>query len=169
MRHRRASAPINTNKHFVTRTALTVPAGTARIDIVVEGVAGVAATTADVQQGAVIKAVHLEYWISNIGVVGNVAQFIFTVEKFPSERANPTQAEMLNLGSYTNKKNILYTRQGAISTIADGQSSVPIINDWVLIPKGKQRFGLGDRLIVSFATVGQDYKVCGIFIYKEYT
>jgi len=41
---------------------------------------------------------------------------------------------------------------------------------WYKIPKTKQRFGLGDRLVLQIASQGTDaLDFCGFATYKEYT
>ncbi len=47
-------------------------------------------------------------------------------------------------------------------------NSVPLFRGWVKIPKGKQRFGLGDEFIVAFESVGEAAQLCGFSTYKEY-
>ncbi len=168
-RHRRMLAPINTVKHYVGNPRFTVGLGTAITIEIVDVVAAPVSTNREkVAEGSLVKTVHYEYWILGGGATGTIAQFVMTIEKIPSGLANPTFADMLNLGGYQNKKNILYTTQGNIPSFINGNNAVPIIRDWLLIPKGKQRFGQEDRLVVTFATVEQDLDVCGISTYKEY-
>lgn len=162
-------APINTNKHYVTRANLTVVGATIVNNIVVESVVAPASVnTYEVSEGSVVKAVHLELWI--FGNNANVAntQFNLSVEKIPSGAPAMTFAQSSNLQSYPNKKNILFTSQGVINAFKDVGNSIPIVRNWLLIPKGKQRMGLGDKIVLNFATITKDVKICGLFIYKEY-
>ncbi len=71
------------------------------------------------------------------------------------------------LDSYTNKKNLLYITQG-VSPDANG-NPVPVLRQWFKIPKGKQRFGLADALILNLSANVEDMTHCGVFIYKEQT
>lgn len=120
----------------------------------------------DVAEGSVIRAVHMEMWILGGGATTVDTQFIAQIEKVSSGASPATFANMLNLGAYANKKNILWTSQGVVG--ASDTNSIPIIRDWLLIPKGKQRFGAGDRLVMTVATVETTLQHCGLFVYKEY-
>ncbi len=170
MRHRRMLAPINSNKHYVHRTNTSIATGSISAHIAVNSVVAPATSNAeDVEEGSVVKAVHLEYWLNSDGATGTTVQFILIVEKVPSGQTAVTAAQIVNLGAYQNKKNILYTTQGNLGASVDGQSSVPVLRDWVLIPKGKQRMGLGDRIVTSMHPIGSvGAAFCGLVTYKEY-
>ncbi len=168
-RHRRMLAPINTVKHYVGQPRAILALGTALTLEIADVVAAPVNTNREkVSEGSLIKSVHYEYWIVGDGVGGETTQFVMTIEKSPSGTINPTFADMLNLGGYDNKKNILYTTQGIINTSQGGSNAVPIIRDWLLIPKGKQRFGIKDRLLITFASVETPLQLCGISTYKEW-
>ncbi len=168
-RHRRMLAPINTVKHYVGQPKFNVALGTSTTLEIADVVAAPVSTTREkVSEGALIKSVHYEYWIVGNGATGVSTQFVMTIEKSPSGVADPTFADMLNLGGYDNKKNILYTTQGIVNSSQDGAPVIPIIRDWLLIPKGKQRMGQKDRIIVTFASVETSLNICGISTYKEY-
>ncbi len=167
-RHRRMLAPINAVKHYVHRTNATVASAALQTNLVVTAVVAPATGAAfEVEEGSIIKAVHFELWI--IGTNGSAVetQFIIIIEKIPGNGVPMTAAQALNLGAYPNKKNILWTSQGLVTTDLVGQA-IPIIRDWVLIPKGKQRFGLDDQLVIHVAPIGFQVNVCGLFTYKEY-
>ncbi len=162
-------APINTIKHYVGNPSFIVALGTKITNELADVVAAPVSTQREkIAEGSLIKSVHYEYWIMAAGSTGTTTQFVMTIEKSPSGTADPTFADMLNLGGYDNKKNILYTTQGVLSAKIDGTTAVPVIRDWLLIPKGKQRFGLKDRLLITFATVENPLVVCGITTYKEW-
>ncbi len=169
-RHRRMVAPIQTIKHYVHLANTVVSSGAIISIVIVDSVVAPATGNAfDVKEGSIVKAVHVEYWLANNGASSQTGQFNFIIEKVPANQASVTAAQILNLGAYTNKKNILFTSQGIQGSAIDGQSALPVVRDWMLIPKGKQRMGLSDRIVVSFAPVGIDFQVCGVTIYKEYS
>ncbi len=169
MRHRRMLAPINTNKHYVHQTPLTVVNGTMRNLTVADSVVAPAtANSFSVEEGSVIKAVWLEMWLVGLGTTGNTSTFTITVEKLPANQTAMTLTQSANLGGYPNKKNILYTTQGIIGASAD-TGPIPLVRQFFLIPKGKQRMGLSDRIMLNLNNSGTtDYQICGIFTYKEY-
>ncbi len=81
-----------------------------------------------------------------------------------------TTGQMAALHDYDNKKNILFTAQGLLTPNDGGQ--VPVLRSWYKIPKGKQRFGLADELVLSIRNnnaTAIDINLCGVIIYKEYT
>ncbi len=155
---------IKSIKHYVNFPATTTASGArstvAIVDAVTQGAAR--AASSDVWEGCIIKAVYLEFWIASATAL---LTSIWTVAKLPSNGVTPTFTEMNNLGTYQNKKNILLSGQGITPSNGNVMS---IIKGWIKIPKGKQRFGLGDRLVVNLAAVGADVILCGISTYKEY-
>ncbi len=168
MRQRRMLAPINTNKHYVHRTIVAVASGAIQSNPITLAVEAPATANAfNVESGSVVKAVHCEMWISGDEATDTNSSFTLIVEKLNGGGAAMTAANAANLGSYQNKKNILYTSQGNLAASIDGAQAVPVIRGWVLIPKGKQRQGLDDSIILHIAAVGS-LKVCGLFTYKEY-
>ncbi len=166
---RRMLSPIHSNKHFVPRTELSVSAGaTVNHQIIDAVVAPAASNTFDVVEGSVVKAIYCELWIVGAGTVDQTTQFVLTIEKVPAGQNPATNTQMLNLQSYTNKKNILYTTQGIVGARIAGANAVPIIRQFFLIPKGKQRMGLGDQVFINITSVSTILRICGMFIYKEY-
>ncbi len=165
-RHRGMVAPINSEKHYVQHPSFSVSASSATALQVVDAVQIQAKDASfEVDQGSVVKAIWFELWIStNAAVDGEFATVV--IVKLPSDVASPTFTEMNNLGTYTNKKNILWTFEGL--TPANSQNPVPIIRNWVRIPKGKQRMGLGDRIVMVISSAANGIRACGFNTYKEY-
>ncbi len=163
-------SPINSNKHYVGRTLVGVSSGANQNFVVSDAVVAPATTNAfDVRQGAVIKAVWIELWLLGNAATTVNSSFDVTLEKVPSNGIAMTFAQSQNLGAYTNKKNILYTTQGVVGSAKDGNQALPLLRQWFKIPKGKQRQGLGDRIILNISALVNDLTICGMAIYKEYT
>jgi len=119
----------------------------------------------DVKEGAIVKAIYVELWVLDNG---NDGSNIVTLMKTTNVDAGPTFTEMNALGTFPNKKNILFTHQGLSPNDGVG-NPVMVMRDWYKIPKSKQRMGLSDRLVLSIANNGTgalDY--CGFVTYKEY-
>ncbi len=136
----------------------------AAIDIVKAVESTVANAVDEVAEGTLVKAVYVEMWILDSA---NDGSFVITLEKLSSGQNVPSFGQMNALGTYPNKKNILYTTQGLSPNNGVG-NPVPIIRQWFKIPKGKQRMGLGDELILTIANNGlNDLEFCGFFTYKE--
>ncbi len=160
-------APIHSQKHYVQMSLSTVTtASEVDIDLVVAAAIADVNQVFEVVEGAVVKAIYIELW-----AIGSVSNQFFTVilQKLSSGATPATITDMAALGAYTNKKNILYTTQGLASN--DGIAApIPIMRQWFKIPKGKQRFGLGDQLVLQVASRGSDDIIfCGFATYKEYT
>ncbi len=160
-------APINSIKHYVHLANTGVLTNVIlNFEIVESVVAPATANANSVTEGAVIKAVYIEMWASPVGDGTVLSQFNLTIEKLPNGLANMTNTEIINLGAYENKKNILYHTQGVIR--AEGAQAIPAFRQWILIPKGKQRMGLSDKIVVNVMPLGSTMNFCGFSTYKEY-
>ncbi len=169
MVHRRMLAPIVSKKHYV-QTGLTNIAVAAILNIeIADSVLAPAAALNEVVEGSVVKAVFIEIWALGNSAAGNFGAFNMTIEKRGQGSPAMTNTQSLNLGSYPNKKNILYTTQGVLST-GSVSAAIPLIRQWFAIPKGKQRMGIGDKIVLNLSNISAiGYDVCGIYTYKEYT
>ncbi len=158
---------IHSVKHYRQITLSSATTVSRNLETIVTAVEGtVADTSTEVVEGALVKAVFIEIW-----VLGKTNDQFFTmiVSKDPSGLSGIDFASMTNLNAWTNKKNILYTTQGLAPNDGVGQP-VPLLRQWIKIPKTKQRFGLGDKIRLTIASRGNgtiDY--CGFATYKEYT
>ncbi len=160
-------AVIHSTKHYIQMTLTTVATGTRNTTIIASGVQSTVANLAnEVEEGASVKAVFIELW-----AIGSVTNQFFTVtlDKTGAGASVITASQMTDLWSYPNKKNLLYVTQGLASN--DGIAApIPLMRGWYKIPKSKQRFGLGDALVLSIMSRGSDDIIfCGFVTYKEYT
>ncbi len=158
---------VHSTKHYHQMTLTTVSTGTKFSSNIAVAVESTTANLAnEVREGSSIKAIFFEMW-----AIGSVSNQFFTgiVSKLPSGLTAPTVANMADLFSYENKKNILYTTQGLASN--DGIAGpIALHRGWIKIPKSKQRFGLGDKLNFSISSRGSDDIIlCGFATYKEYS
>ncbi len=160
-------APIHSTKHYVQMTRSQVLTVARNGEVLVTSVEGTTANAVDeVVEGALVKAIFVELWILDSG---NDGSFVITLTKYPAGTASQTFTEMNSLGTYVNKKNILYTTQGLSPNNGVG-NPVPIIRMWFKIPKGKQRMGLGDKIRLVIANNGlNNLEYCGFATYKEIT
>ncbi len=158
-------APINARKHYVQHTITQVGTGTVTTLTEINAVAHLSVDAPnEVEEGSIIKAVFCEIWL--IGTF-NLGSFLCMVEKNIGATGPPSFTEMSTLDSYNNKKNILFTSQGLMSE--DGANPTPVLRQWIKIPRGKQRFGLGDQFRICLASLsGEDLQFCGFVTYKDY-
>ncbi len=162
-------APIHSKKHIVQISQATVAQGIANNELIVDAIEGQSTVPGAVQEGAVVKAVYIEFWLGQASAT-IVGSYTLIVYKNPGSGHGVTAGEMAALHDYTNKKNIFFSSQ-ALSPPTDG-GLIPVIKGWVKIPKGKQRFGLADRLSIGIrnnTASAIDINYCGIAIFKEYT
>ncbi len=157
-------AQINSEKHIVQYPIDTVLAGVAQnIELIVVNQAGGVGSTI-VTAGTTVKAIFIELWL--LGATSQVGSTTVIVEKLSSGASAPGLVSMADLHAYQNKKNILYTSEG-LTADANGNPT-PFIRQWLKIPKGKQRFGLGDSLVMTISPQADDTSRCGMAIYKAY-
>ncbi len=158
---------IHSTKHYVQMSRFTIGAA-ARInqDLIIAVESTTANAVDEVEEGAIVKAVYVEMWLLDSGAAGSA---VVTLTKATAGSLGPSFGEMNALGTYDEKKNVLFTFQGL--TPNDGIAQpFNIMRGWFKIPKSKQRFGLGDRLVLSFGNnSAQDLFGCGFSTYKEYT
>ncbi len=159
-------APIHSQKHYVQVSRSTVATVTRNVEVLIDGVESTSANQVfEVSEGSVIKAIFVELWLENSS---NVGSFVVGLEKI-GQNQTPSFSNYSALGTYDNKKNVLYITQGLPANDGVG-NPIPIIRQWFKIPKGKQRFGLGDRLILVISNLGADtLSYCGFATYKEYS
>ncbi len=155
---------VHTQKHIVQSSLFVNTAGTKNERTLIEAVAVADKTGShEVEQGSTISAIYLEYWCkTNDSSEGTE---IAIVEKTSGSDNSVTGTEIANLDSYSNKKNVLHTFMG-LTNPATGVS-MPIIRQWLKIPKSKQRFGLGDKLIITWFSQTGTLQTCGFALYKE--
>ncbi len=122
--------------------------------------------TTDVVEGSIVKTVYVEMWLKSFAGAGEDVKFQLVLEKLPINSDPITFAQMNNLMNYANKKNILYTSQGVLGD--NSTQSIPITRQWHSIPKGKQRFGLGDELVLTISATSATLQRCGLCIFKEW-
>ncbi len=156
---------IHSTKHYVQQTRSQVATvSLASIDIIDSVESTLANVVDEVAEGSLVKAVFVEMWLLD---TANDGSFVVTLGRYPSGLSAATFANSNALGAYNNKKNILYVTQGLSPNNGVG-NPVPIIRQWFKIPKGLQRFGLGDKLRLTITNNGlNDLEFCGFFTYKE--
>ncbi len=158
---------INSVKHIVQRSLETVQEQTRTNILIAVALDAQATAPTHVAVGAVVKAVWFELWFMGESAQPCTATWI--IEKVPNADPVATQTELQNLHDYTNKRNILKMGQGLIGD--SNTNPIPIIREWVKIPRGKQRFALGDSLQFTISAVGEadnGLELCGFALYKEY-
>ncbi len=153
---------INTEKHYVQQSLATVALGAITPISIAFAVAAPSAVN-EVREGAKISAVYIEMWISSDDATQSTG--IITLEKRSGTMVAMTAGQSSGLGSYVNKKNVLHTQQGLFPS--KSQYPTASVKGWFRIPKGKQRFGLQDLLVLNIHGVSDGLNFCGFFTYKE--
>ncbi len=154
---------VHVEKHFNQKSIFTVAASAILNSVILTAVAVPSAAT-HVREGCTISALYVEMWVSST----DTAQVsgVVTLEKVEgATTVLMTTGDSAALNDYDNKKNIFHTFQGLIPT--EIQYPMAAIRGWFKIPKGKQRFGLGDRMVLNIHGQSGAIQGCGFFLYKE--
>ncbi len=160
-------APIHSIKHYVQISRSTVATVARNIEPLVLAVSPSGVNAVDeVVEGALVKAIFVELWVIDAGAGGS---HIVTIGKNVGTSVAPTFTNMNALGTYGEKKNILFTHQGLTPNDGIARPMV-VIQGWIKIPKSKQRMGFDDSVNLTIANnSAQDMFYCGFATYKEYT
>ncbi len=157
---------VHSVKHYVQFSIFTVTGGTVVTKDVASSVAIDAVNLIDeVQEGCTIKAIYIELWARAGSTTPASGQIIFY--KAQAAGAAPNASEMAALGDWDNKRNILYTTMGLYND--QDADAIAVFKGWIKIPRGKQRFGLGDKFKITAFSPTIDLQLCGFATYKEYT
>jgi len=149
---------IQSEKHIIQFTNTEVLVGTVSTVNIVSAVQNPEGSQSkEIDVGTLVKAIYIEVWAFGTGA--QPPTYVFIVEKLPGVGQNITTSEISALHSYPNKKNIFYTSMGFLGDA--NTNPTPIIRQWILIPKGKQRMGLGDRFQWSIKSITEDLQFCG--------
>ncbi len=155
---------INTEKHIVQQSLAAVASGAISFVEFIDAKANPsAATPADCREGCVVSAIYIEMWATSDDATAGTT--ICTVERLPSGRASMSAAQSAALDGYDNKKNVLNIMMGLIGP--NTQYPMNLVKGWFKIPKGKQRFGIGDRLGLNIHAQSNGMSFCGFATYKE--
>ena len=157
-------SPINSEKHYRQVSVDATMGGTIKNNTIVVATETPAGNQSECRIGAVIKAVYVEMWV--MASAQNIGSQTISLEKRSGDSPLMTFAQAAQLHTYPNKKNILYVTQGL--TGENDSNPIPVMRGWFNIPKGKQRFGLGDSLILNLSANVEDLQHCGLYIFKEY-
>ncbi len=157
---------INSEKRIVQTSLTQVTAGNvANVTLAIAKQDPLATSPQDVKVGTSIKAIFVEYWF--IGSAAQPPTVTATISKIPGGVPVPDALQMQDLNGWNNKKNILKTTQGFVGD--SNTNPVPLFREWIKIPKGKQRFGISDRIVLSVkAIVTDDVEFCGVAVFKAY-
>ena len=156
---------INSEKHIVQVTLASTGIGTSVTQNIAQAQQNPSGSAANVVRvGTDIKAVYVELWF--LAASQQPGTTVVIVEKLPGAAANITAGDMADLHSYNNKKNIFYTTMGIVGDA--NTNPVPLIRQWIKIPKGKQRMGLNDRIQFTVLAQTDTIEWCGLMIYKAY-
>lgn len=165
MARQSTKSPIHSRKHIIGQTVYNVGLGAINQIDVVHAVERTTANAAqEVTEGSIVKAIYVEHWVTSDDAAAGSQ--VLSVEKIPSSGTPMTYAQSIALDSYPNKKNIFFTSQGLVAP--NVSTPLPVIRQWVEIPKGKQRMGLGDKIVLNLSGITNGVSACGLFIYKEY-
>ncbi len=158
---------VHSTKHYIQTSLATITAGASVNVTIVDAVAvGAKNTASEVEEGNSVKACYIEHWLRSSEI--SPGTFIAALAKIPGTGAAFSAAQLAAMNDAENKKNVFWMGMGLLND--QDADATAIMRNWYKIPKSKQRFGLGDRLILSiFAQGAIDLVHCGFATYKEYS
>ncbi len=157
---------ITSKKHYIQKSLFAIASGARSISVFADAVkVGAVAAADDVEDGSLIKAIYIEMWVTSDDTAQGSSVWI--LEKVPAGATSVTAAQMASLDTYPNKKNILHTGMGLIGP--NVQLPFNLVKGWFKIPRGKQRFGLGDTIQFGILAQSNGMTACGFATFKEYT
>ncbi len=154
---------VNTEKHYVQSSLGAVASGVIQTISIAFAVVTPTTDATTVREGSKISAVYIEMWITSDDAAQGTA--IVTLEKRTGNMVAMTAAQSGALNAYVNKKNIFHTQMGLIPNNVDYPMAT--IKGWFKIPKGKQRFGLNDVLVLNLHGQSNGLAFCGFYTFKE--
>ncbi len=172
--YRRLSAlrPINSQKHENTWSFLIHNASTVQTIVMIKGVerGGIAtATPEEVQIGAKVSSIYIEFNLNGVDNSGSAQIFHWQIMKNPNNQIASPDPSLYNT---TFKSKIIKRGMEMLPEIPIGSGgTVQTKRIFVVkIPRGMQRFGDNDRLeFIYKSTSASSINFCGITIFKEYT
>ncbi len=153
---------VHTEKHIVQFSLDTTASGAIEPKVIISAVAAPTGV-AEVREGSTVSAVYVEMWIQTDDAA--LGSSIVTLERLSGGTPIMNTTDSAALNAYDNKKNVLHTQMG----LTPNNVTYPMaaVKGWFKIPKGKQRFGIGDRLNLNLHAQSNGLNHCGIAIYKE--
>ncbi len=160
---------IHSKKHIFQISQSTVAQAAVGTSTLITAQEGAPSAPQHLAEGASVRACYVELWVGSDSnsIIGS---YTVILVKNPGGNATANSANLAALHDFDNKKNILFTGQGLVAPETGG--IVPVLRGWYKIPKGKQRFGLGDQLQLQIRNnnaTAVDLHFCGVAVYKEYT
>ncbi len=158
--------PIHSKKHYVQVTLSSVLNGAIANEKLGTSKEGAPSAPGDIKEGALVKAVYVEMWLAQAS--SSVGSFTAGLYLTP-DGTELTASGAAALHDSSNKNNILYVTQGL--SPANNVQLMPLIRQWIKIPKGKQRRSLGSKIVffIRNNNGADDINYCGFATYKEYT
>ncbi len=165
--------PVNSLKHVVDVSTSAVAGVVSTIPVVVAVDNPVFTAPADVHIGCTVSAIFLRVEVLNVGGAAvDVPRVYMAVQKNPGNEhpaANPS-----SIGDSDLRKFIIHQEMTMTTTLTGNDSSFPrtMFQGVIRIPPRLKRFGVNDRLIVTFAYSAAETSgvtnVCIQCIYKEF-
>lgn len=158
-------SPINSQKMVYSSTPFTVTAtNISQIQPLIAKQSADVNIAGEVPAGAVVKAIWLEYWAtSDDATQGSV---VVSVEKTSTNQSSMTYADSIDISNYANKNNVFYVTQGLVNP--NTSVATAFVRQWIKLPKGKQRFGVDEKLVINVSSPTAGINMCGVAIYKAY-
>lgn len=164
-----AIRPVNSIKHVVDVATSTVTAVVSSIPLADATQTAPPANPADVNNGSSIGSIFLRVEVLSTGTFTTVPRIYMAVQKSPGNSIPVVDPN--NVGTSDNRRFVIHQE---MIMVAEGDSAIPrtMFQGVIRIPPRLKRFGIDDRLVVSFQHgTGETTaitNVCVQCIYKEF-
>ncbi len=166
-RYRRSLNVVHRLKHIVDNNS-TVSAGVTLPTVLILGRdAPVIAATREVETGSKVHGIFLNVQIQGNQISsGGIPNIYMAVYK--SKGGNIPTIDPTATGSNPDKSNIIHQEMGMFQSDSVDGNPKTLFKGVIVIPKGLQRFGLDDELVMTLRSTAINYKNCSQCIYKEF-
>ncbi len=166
-RYRRSLNVVHRIKH-ITDTNATVSAATTLPTVLILGRdAPVLAATREVESGAKVHGIFLNVQIQGNQITSGAIPNIY-MAVYKSKGGNIPDINPASTGANADKSNIIHQEMGMFQSDSVDGNPKTLFKGVIVIPKGLQRFGIDDELVITVRSTAVNFKVCIQCIYKEF-
>jgi len=155
---------VNSEKHLLEIGPGTVATAAILNSVILTAVAAPSGAANEVRVGCTVKAIYIELWVTSDDAAQGSS--LSSLEKLNGGLGGMTFAESQALHIYPNKKQLFEIHRGLLAS--NVRNPTPFFAKWIAIPKGKQRMGLGDQMVLNINGIANGTNFCGLSIFKEY-
>ncbi len=153
-------------KHIVDKSA-TITATAVLPEVLINTKdAPVLANTTEVETGAKVHGIFINVQIQANQSINAIPNIYMAIYKSPG--GNIPAIDPAQTGSNADKKQIIHQEMNFVETTSNTANPRTLFKGVVVIPRGMQRFGADDELIMSLKSNAINFSYCVQCIFKEF-